>query len=120
LSSLSSIRIASTAEPRSKVKDAVTSGGPQTTPQALKALAQAFLASPEFSAQHPVALTGTQLVTLMYSHGLGRAPDPQGLAFWQSALTQHGSAAEVAAAISQSMEAQVHLVGVVESGWHLS
>ena len=51
----------------------------------LQAIADFFAGSPEFVARYG-SLTNSQFVTLVYNNVLGRAPDPDGLAYWTGRL----------------------------------
>jgi hypothetical protein len=86
--------------------------------QALKSVANVMLASPEYAASHG-SLTNAQYVDEVFEGALGRHADTAGLSFWQDALAHGASRADVALGIAQSQEAQAHLVGNVEDGWHL-
>ncbi|KAB1071169.1 FG-GAP-like repeat-containing protein [Methylobacterium planeticum] len=96
---------------------AATSGVPGAI-QALKDVAGAMLASPEYAATHG-SLTNAQFVVELYEGALGRHADTAGLSFWQDALAHGTSRADVALGISESIEAQIHLVNQIEAGWHL-
>ncbi|MDR7038600.1 hypothetical protein J2X36_003370 [Methylobacterium sp. BE186] len=85
----------------------------------LSAMAQEFLASGEYAARHPGPLTDAQYVDMLYQQALGRAPDPGGAQSWLTALAHGATRADLAVGIAESAEAQVHLVPVIESGWHL-
>jgi TorA maturation chaperone TorD len=60
-------------------------------------LAQGFLTSPESLAIYPTSQTNAQFVTAFYTSVFGRAPDPEGLAFWAAALASNGGSASPAA-----------------------
>ena len=62
----------------------------------------------------------TAFVTSLYHGALGRAPDAGGQAVYLDQLAHGVSRASVALGIAQSPEAQVHLVGVIEQGFHLA
>ncbi|WP_375409334.1 DUF4214 domain-containing protein, partial [uncultured Methylobacterium sp.] len=84
----------------------------------LTSLAQQFVAAPEAQATFAGVDDG-RFVAGLYENALGRAVDPAGQKYWVDAL-QHGtSRADVAVLVSESHEAQVHLVGRIESGWDL-
>ncbi|WP_336490618.1 DUF4214 domain-containing protein [Methylobacterium nigriterrae] len=91
----------------------VEHGGPSLTQ-----VAQAMLASPEFTASH-MGLSDSAYVGLLYTDALGRHVDEVGLQFWTDALAQGASRAEIAVGISASTEAQQHLLASVEAGWLL-
>ncbi|WP_336487772.1 DUF4214 domain-containing protein [Methylobacterium nigriterrae] len=82
-------------------------------------LAGQFFASSEAQAKF-AGVGDAAFVAGLYANALGRTVDAGGLQHWLDAL-QHGTArADVALAVAESPEAQVHLVGVIESGWHLA
>ena len=85
---------------------------------ALTSVAQQFLASPEAQAKFG-DVSDTMFVSNLYDNALGRSADASGLQGWTSAL-QHGtSRADVAVQIAESQEAQIRLVGHIETGWDL-
>ena len=85
---------------------------------ALTSVAQQFLASPEAQAKFG-DVSDTMFVSNLYDNALGRSADASGLQGWTSAL-QHGtSRADVAVQIAESQEAQIRLVGHIETGWGL-
>ena len=69
-----------------------TSNGAST-----RQLAETFLGSAEGLATFPAGQTNEQFVTRFYTSVFGRAPDPEGLAFWTSALAAQGNASSLAA-----------------------
>jgi hypothetical protein len=71
-------------------------------------LAQDFAATPEFQALHG-SQSNADYVTSIYQNGLGRSPDPVGLAAWEGALQTGTNRGDVLAAIAQSPEGQQHL-----------
>ena len=85
----------------------------------LSSIAQTFLTSAEYTTGHG-SETDKQFVDSLYVNGLGRAAEAGGEPFWLSQLSQGATRADVAVGILQSQEAQVHLVGVIEQGWHLA
>lgn len=85
----------------------------------LVSIAQSFLASGEYAAHNPTPLTDLQYVDSLYACALGRAPDAPGERGWTGALAAGTSRAQVALGIIESPEAQMHLLGQVEAGWHL-
>ncbi|WP_191970017.1 DUF4214 domain-containing protein [Methylobacterium planeticum] len=89
--------------------------GPSFSP-----IAQAILASPEYAALHPTALTNAQFVESLYEGALGRGVDAVGAQFWGNALASGATRADVAVAISDSPEANQHLSPVIEVGWVLA
>lgn len=85
----------------------------------LTSVAQQLLTSTEAQARAAGA-SDAQFIADLYESALGRPADSGGLQSWMGAL-QHGtSRADLAMQISQSPEAQVHLVGQIETGWHLT
>ncbi|GEP06519.1 DUF4214 domain-containing protein [Methylobacterium oxalidis] len=81
-------------------------------------LAHVFTASTEFQTKF-VQPSDAAFVDSLYMGALGRHADDAGFESWTTALTHGISRAEVAVAISESVEAQTHLVNVIEQGWHL-
>jgi len=83
----------------------------------LKAVANAFVASPEFQAEYGAARTNAELVAMFYQTILDRAPDAAGAAHWQQALDSGAaSRADVLLAFSESAEHVAMLVGQVGAG----
>ena len=101
------------------VKQGGATGGAPGAIEALKTVAGAMLASSEYAAVHPGTLTNAQFVDEVYTDALGRYADAAGLTFWQGAFSRGFSRADVALGIAESQEAQIHLVGQIEAGWHL-
>ncbi|WP_430911498.1 DUF4214 domain-containing protein [Methylobacterium sp. sgz302541] len=89
-----------------------TSGAPELS------IAQAFLDSPEYAAPY-ATLSDQAFLAHLYEGALGRSPDQAGLDHWQAALDAGRSRASVALAISESPEAMLHHLPVIEQGWHL-
>ena len=56
----------------------------------------------------------------VYAGALGRPADAGGLDYYEGLLAHGTSRATVATTIAESAEAQIHLVGHVEAGWHLA
>ncbi|TXM63920.1 DUF4214 domain-containing protein [Methylobacterium sp. WL12] len=84
----------------------------------LTSVSEQFFQSPEAQMKF-AGVDNVRFVTGLYENALGRSVEPAGLQNWINAL-QHGtSRADLAVQISESSEAQVHLVGQIESGWHL-
>jgi methionine-rich copper-binding protein CopC len=84
-------------------------GGPDAQPQYVGdvyAIADFFVASPEFIAQYPLELTNSQFVTALYNNMLSRAPDLAGFNFWVGRLDQGDSRGEVLADFSNTPENQ--------------
>ena len=80
--------------------------------------AAAIIGSPEYQKAH-AGQTDTAFVASLYAGALGRAPDAGGQAAYLDQLAHGVSRATVALEIAESPEAQVHLVGVIEQGFHL-
>jgi len=69
-------------------------------------LAEELLSSAEFQARHgPGSKVGTEFLTALYRDGLGREPDPEGLAGWLAAGKNGATQAQVLAAFAGSAEA---------------
>jgi hypothetical protein len=85
----------------------------------LTSVAQQFFQSPEAQIKF-AGVDDAGFVTGLYENALGRSAEPAGLQSWVNAL-QHGtSRADLGVLISESPEAQIHLVGQIEAGWHLA
>ncbi|GJE46823.1 hypothetical protein AEGHOMDF_6032 [Methylobacterium soli] len=84
----------------------------------LEAVARAVVESPEYAAKFG-ALDDAAFLENLYEGALGRAPDATGAQAWLGALGQGSSRAEVAVGVTQSSEAQQHLLPLIETGWHL-
>jgi uncharacterized protein DUF4214 len=89
------------------------------TGTSLSSIAQNFLGSAEYSAQHTTSLSDAQFISGLYEDALGRTPDAGGQQYWTDTLTQGTSRADVAVLISESAEAQAHLPIGVDQGWHI-
>ncbi len=86
----------------------------------LLAVANNFLASPEFTGTYG-ALNDQQFVTQLYSNVLHRAPDAGGLAFYTTNLANHvGTRGDVVVGFSESPENQANLIGVEQQGMFYS
>ena len=83
------------------------------------AIAREFIATAEYAALHPTTQTNQQFVESLYLNALGRPAEQPGEQVWLNALSHGASWAEVAVSILQSQEAQTHLAGHIEQGWHL-
>ena len=75
-------------------------------------IAQAFLASPEFTA----APDDTAFIHALYGNAFARAPDAASLQFWQAALDMGASRADVLAAIAGSAEASAAMQPAFANG----
>ena len=82
----------------------------------LKSTIDAFLASQEFTDAHR-GQTDAQFVDSLYQSALGRHAEASGLDGWVGALSHGTSRSDVALAIAESNEAQVHLAPLIEHGW---
>jgi len=80
--------------------------------------AHAFLSSPESKAAG--SADNTAYVKSLYLNALDRPVEAAGLQTWVDYLNAGGTRGAVAAAIADSPEAQIHLVGVIENGYFLS
>jgi len=77
-----------------------------------------FMNSPEFLRAYDASLSNEALVTRFYENILHRQPEAGGLAFRTGVLDQGASTrAEVLAAISESGENKVALIGVIGDGF---
>lgn len=71
----------------------------------LTGVANSFVASPEFQAMYGANSTNDTFVTLLYQHVLHRAPDGQGLAYWNAELNSGNmSRGAVLASFSEAPE----------------
>jgi hypothetical protein len=72
----------------------------------LDALAEGLATSPEFHARHgPTPKVDTEFLNALYRDGLGREPDPQGLASWLAEAEKGATRAKVLAGFAGSDEA---------------
>ncbi|KQP11175.1 hypothetical protein ASF28_09020 [Methylobacterium sp. Leaf99] len=85
----------------------------------LNQTAAAILTSTEYAGRNPSGNDAT-FVNNLYQGALGRAPEAGGVDFYLNQIAQGVSRATVALEISQSPEAQIHLVGVIEGGFQLA
>ena len=88
----------------------------------LTALANGFLATPEFITRFGSGQTNTAFVTAIYQNVLGRAPDQGGLDFFVGSIdSKAASRADVLVAISESTENKTGTAGLVAAGiWDVS
>jgi hypothetical protein len=70
----------------------------------LTTIAAQFRASPEFTQRYGPDLTNEAYLQLLYNNVLGRAPDPDGLAFWLAQLDTTHTRDQVLVAFSESPE----------------
>ena len=85
----------------------------------LQSIAQGFLTSAEYTSGHGND-TDQQFLDHLYANALGRPVDTIGQQGWLSALSSGTTRADVALGIAESPEAQIHLVSLIEQGWHLA
>ncbi|AWI87083.1 hypothetical protein C0214_01170 [Methylobacterium sp. DM1] len=78
--------------------------------------AQVFLNSAEYQSKF-ASLSNSAFVEELYENALGRQPEAGGFDAFTTALDNGTSRADVAVAITQSLEAQAHLAPVLEQGW---
>ncbi|MBY0336275.1 MAG: DUF4214 domain-containing protein [Acetobacteraceae bacterium] len=90
--------------------------------QPLGALADAFLAAPEFSARFGANISNEQLVTQMYRFALGREPDSGGFQAWVSGLNDGTiTRTQLLTGFSESPENVQRTLPLVQAGiWDLS
>ena len=86
----------------------------------LTTIAASVLASAEYAGLHPAVQTDLAYIGDLYAEALGRPVDTAGEAHWTGLLAQGATRADVAVGIVESPEAQMHLAGQIEAGWHLS
>ena len=84
----------------------------------LSGAANAFLSSPESKAASTA--DNATYVNSLYVNALDRPAETAGLQGWVAYLDAVGTRGAVAAAIAESPEAQIHLVGVIENGFFLT
>jgi len=84
----------------------------------LKAVADGFVHSDEFSSIYGAAPSNTDIVNRFYQNVLHRAGDAGGIAFWVGKLDSHeASVAEVLTGFSESTENQTALASVIGNGF---
>jgi len=84
----------------------------------LQAVAQNFVASPEFQAKYGTSLTDAQYVSQLYHNVLHRDGDAGGAAYWQGVLQQGAGRDQVLMAFSESPENQAALIGTIGHGFY--
>ena len=62
-------------------------------------------------------MSNADFVDELYENALGRDPDTGGFNAYTTALNNGTSRAQVAVAITQSVEAQDHFAAVLHQGW---
>ena len=83
----------------------------------LDAVAAGFVASQEFQTINGVSPSNLQLVTSLYQHILGRAPDQSGLDFWTAQLdSQALDKSNLLISFAESSENKIALTGLMEKG----
>lgn len=93
-------------------------GGIGDAAGALLNVANAMLGSPEYTSTH-AGQTDASFVDSLYVNALGRHADTGGASYFADQLARGTSRAAVALQVAESAEAQVHLVGQIENGFHL-
>lgn len=83
----------------------------------LLAIAQGFIASPEYIKAYGSNISNHDLVTKYYQNILHRTPEGAGLDFWVGALDKGTPVAEVLAAISESQENIDGTAAVIGAGF---
>jgi hypothetical protein len=84
----------------------------------LLSIANAFVASSEFSSLYGANPSNSAYVNALYQNVLGRAPDASGDAFWVNALNSGVSKAQVLVDFAQSAEEVAHIAPVIATGIH--
>ncbi len=83
----------------------------------LEAVSTAFVTSNEFKAINGASPSNSQLVTGLYQHVLGRAPDQSGLEYWVAQMDDNAlSSSDLLISFAESNENKIALSGLVESG----
>jgi len=83
----------------------------------LEAVAEGFVSSQEFKSINGASPSSLNLVTSLYNHVLGRAPDQEGLNFWKTLLdNQSISTGELLISMSESNENKIALLGQMQFG----
>lgn len=82
----------------------------------LQQVASGFINSAEFKALYGSNPTNAEFVTLLYDNVLHRAPDTAGYNDWMKGLAQGMSRADMLIGFSESLENQLSLVGIVQTG----
>ena len=83
---------------------------------ALQQVASGFINSAEFKALYGNNPSNAELVTLLYDNVLHRAPDTGGFNYWINELDHGTSREQVLIGFSESLENQLSLVGIVQTG----
>ena len=82
----------------------------------LERVASGFINSAEFKALYGNNPTNAEFVTLLYDNVLHRAPDTAGYNDWMNGLNHGTSREDVLIGFSESLENQLSLVGIVQTG----
>lgn len=83
----------------------------------LTGVANSFIASPEFQAMYGANSSNDTFVTLLYQHVQHRAPDAQGLAYWNAELNAaHMTRGAVLASFSEAPENVAQTASLVAQG----
>ena len=82
----------------------------------LEQVASGFINSTEFKALYGNNPSNAEFVTLLYDNVLHRAPDTGGFNFWMNDLDHGTSREQVLIGFSESLENQLSLVGIVQTG----
>ena len=82
----------------------------------LNQVATGFINSAEFKALYGNNPTNSEFVTLLYDNVLHRAPDTAGYNDWMNGLAQGTSREDLLIGFSESLENQLSLVGIVQTG----
>ena len=82
----------------------------------LNQVATGFINSAEFKALYGNNPTNSEFVTLLYNNVLHRAPDTAGYNDWMNGLAPGTSREDLLIGFSESLENQLFLVGIVQTG----
>ena len=82
----------------------------------LKTIARAAMDSPEFRANHYGDGSNKQFVNNLYLNVMDRAPDNEGFNFWNTALENGTSRADVLIGFSESAENYANTIGLIGGG----
>lgn len=85
--------------------------------QALTAIAQTFIDSPEFADLYGAGTSNAAFVDALYDNVLHRDGDATGVAFWNGVLDQGASRAVVLTEFSESAENHAQLADVIGNGF---
>ena len=82
----------------------------------LEQVASGFINSAEFKTLYGNNPSNSEFVTLLYDNVLHRAPDTGGFNFWMNELNHGTSKESMLIGFSESIENQLSLVGIVQTG----